>query len=121
MVWSSMAEAGEEAFMAIEELDLPSTTELELNVAAAGESEVWQALEDLSPDRRRLPCCSSCCSSLTLRLSRMRPRGQSRSPRGAIRTYNDTDRRPRVPFQDHLREPDDNVRGAGQTSRISRS
>lgn len=47
-----LAEAGEEAFMAIEELDLPSTTELELNVAPAGESEVWQALEDLSAGQK---------------------------------------------------------------------
>ncbi len=33
-------------------VDLPSTTELELNVAPAGESEVWQALEDLSAGQK---------------------------------------------------------------------
>jgi len=49
---SRLAEAGEEAFMAIEELDLPSTTELELNVAPAGAPDAWQALDDLSAGQK---------------------------------------------------------------------
>ena len=49
---SRLAEAGEETFMAIEELDLPSTTELELNVAPAGKPEAWQALDDLSAGQK---------------------------------------------------------------------
>jgi hypothetical protein len=47
-----LADAGEGVFMAIEELDLPSITELELNVAPTGEPEVWQALEDLSAGQK---------------------------------------------------------------------
>jgi len=38
--------------MAIEELDLPSTTELELNVASPGEPDSWEALEDLSAGQK---------------------------------------------------------------------
>jgi hypothetical protein len=47
-----IAEAGEETMMAIEELDLPPTTQLELNVAPAGDPERWQAPEDLSAGQK---------------------------------------------------------------------
>lgn len=47
-----IAGAVEETFMAIEELDLPSTTELELNVASPGEPDSWEALEDLSAGQK---------------------------------------------------------------------
>lgn len=47
-----IAGAGEPLFQAIEELDLPSTTQLELNVARTGKSEEWRALEALSAGQK---------------------------------------------------------------------
>jgi hypothetical protein len=41
-----------ETLIAMEELELPATTSLELNVAAAGEPESWRALEDLSAGQK---------------------------------------------------------------------
>jgi hypothetical protein len=38
--------------MAMEELDLPSTTRIELNVAGEGQPITWQALEDLSTGQK---------------------------------------------------------------------
>lgn len=49
---AKIADAGEEVFMAIEELDLPITTTLELNVAPAGQPVSWQQLEDLSAGQK---------------------------------------------------------------------
>lgn len=49
---AKIAGAKEETFMAIEELDLPPTTSLELNVAPAGQAVAWQALEDLSAGQK---------------------------------------------------------------------
>lgn len=47
-----IADAGPEVFMKIEELELPSLTKIELNVAPAGESEQWQALDELSTGQK---------------------------------------------------------------------
>ncbi len=47
-----LAQASPEMLMQIEELDLPATTLIELNVAAAGDPEVWRALEDLSTGQK---------------------------------------------------------------------
>jgi DNA repair ATPase RecN len=47
-----IAEAGESVFMDIEELDLPPTTQLELNVAPHGEPASWQPLEALSAGQK---------------------------------------------------------------------
>lgn len=49
---AKIADAGDETFMAFEELDLPSTTELELNVAPADQAPSWQTLEDLSAGQK---------------------------------------------------------------------
>lgn len=49
---AKIADAEDETFMAIEELDLPSTTELELNVAPADQAPSWQTLEDLSAGQK---------------------------------------------------------------------
>ena len=38
--------------MLVEELDLPPTTKIELNVAAEGQTPVWQALEELSTGQK---------------------------------------------------------------------
>ncbi len=47
-----LARASETTLMQIEELDLPPTTKIELNVAARGESANWQALDDLSTGQK---------------------------------------------------------------------
>ena len=47
-----LARASEAVLMQIEELDLPPTTKIELNVAARGESANWQALDDLSTGQK---------------------------------------------------------------------
>ena len=60
-----IAAAVEETFMAIEELDLPSTTELELNVASPGEPDSWEALETCQPARRRRLSSSCSCWNRT--------------------------------------------------------
>ena len=49
---SRLAEASDAVLMQIEELDLQSTTKIELNVAAPGESENWQALDRLSTGQK---------------------------------------------------------------------
>ncbi len=48
----SLKAASTATLMRVEELDLPSTTRLELNTAAAGHCENWQALEDLSTGQK---------------------------------------------------------------------
>ena len=47
-----LAEASDDALMQIEELELPSTTSIRLNTAAAGEPPFWQALDDLSTGQK---------------------------------------------------------------------
>lgn len=47
-----LAAAGIETLMEVEELDLWATTQLELNVARKGSSDVWRALEDLSAGQK---------------------------------------------------------------------
>lgn len=47
-----LAAMDEEALMAIEELTLPATTALTLNVAVPGAPESWRALEDLSAGQK---------------------------------------------------------------------
>ncbi|GIW99316.1 MAG: phosphoesterase [Pirellulaceae bacterium] len=47
-----LSEAGEEALMLIEELELPPTTSIRLNTAPAGEPPVWQTLEELSTGQK---------------------------------------------------------------------
>ena len=47
-----LAQASAETFMAIEELDLPSTTRIELNVATDAEPPVWRGLDDLSTGQK---------------------------------------------------------------------
>lgn len=47
-----LAQTTEEILMRIEELDFPSKTEIELNVAMAGEPEIWQPLNRLSTGQR---------------------------------------------------------------------
>lgn len=47
-----LAQTTEEILMRIEELDFPSKTEIELNVAMAGEPEIWQPLSRLSTGQR---------------------------------------------------------------------
>lgn len=44
--------AGPELALEVQELDLPATTTLELNVAAAGEDEVWRQLDELSTGQK---------------------------------------------------------------------
>ena len=46
-----LAQAGEDVFMRLEELDLPPTTEIELNAGSEHEP-VWQALDDLSTGQK---------------------------------------------------------------------
>lgn len=48
----NIAEAKPEIFMMIEELDLSPTTLVKLNVAAAGETPTWKALDDLSAGQK---------------------------------------------------------------------
>ena len=48
----AIAGAGESAFMQIEELDLASTTRIELNTAPSGQAENWQALDQLSTGQK---------------------------------------------------------------------
>ncbi|MBI4639110.1 MAG: AAA family ATPase [Candidatus Tectomicrobia bacterium] len=47
-----LAQASLEVIMQIEELDLPATTEIELNVAGEKQPPVWQVLEDLSTGQK---------------------------------------------------------------------
>jgi len=47
-----LARADTEVLMRIEELDLPPTTAIRLNTAAAGDPPAWQALEDLSTGQK---------------------------------------------------------------------
>ena len=47
-----LARASEATLMQIEELGLPSTTKIELNVAAPGGTAHWQALDDLSTGQK---------------------------------------------------------------------
>ena len=47
-----LAQAPPGTFMAMEELDLPSTTRIELNVAGEGQPTTWQALEALSTGQK---------------------------------------------------------------------
>ena len=47
-----LAKAEPEVLMRIEELDLPPTTAIRLNTAAAGEPPAWHALEDLSTGQK---------------------------------------------------------------------
>jgi predicted ATPase len=47
-----LAQAGEELFMQIEELELPPTTKIELNTAAEGADATWQSLEALSTGQK---------------------------------------------------------------------
>lgn len=49
---SRLAQASDATLMQIEELDLQSTTRIELNVAAPGETENWQALDRLSTGQK---------------------------------------------------------------------
>ncbi|MXW50608.1 MAG: phosphoesterase [Gammaproteobacteria bacterium] len=48
----ALAEADDATIMRIEELDLPSTTQIELNTAPVDQAESWQALEDLSTGQK---------------------------------------------------------------------
>ncbi len=48
----NIADAGDSVWMQIEELELSSTTRIELNTAAHGEAENWQALERLSTGQK---------------------------------------------------------------------
>ena len=47
-----LAQASDETLMRIEELDLPSTTEIELNTAPPDDPESWQALDRLSTGQK---------------------------------------------------------------------
>ena len=47
-----LARASNETLMRIEELDLPATTEIELNTAALGEVESWHTLDQLSTGQK---------------------------------------------------------------------
>jgi predicted ATPase len=47
-----IAQGGPELFMRLEELELPTTTKIELNTAADTEDPSWQALEDLSTGQK---------------------------------------------------------------------
>ena len=49
---SRLAQAPEAVLMRIEELDLQSTTKIELNIAATDETENWQALDRLSTGQK---------------------------------------------------------------------
>ena len=48
----NIADAGDSVWMQIEELDLSSTTRIELNTAALGEADNWQELEQLSTGQK---------------------------------------------------------------------
>ncbi len=47
-----LARAPSEVVMQVEELDLPHTTQIELNVAAEDQPALWQRLEDLSTGQK---------------------------------------------------------------------
>ena len=47
-----LADAGSETLMLVEELELPPTTDIQLNTAAAGDQPVWRGLEDLSTGQK---------------------------------------------------------------------
>lgn len=47
-----LSQADPKVFMAIEELDLPATTKIELNTAQEGASPIWRALSELSTGQK---------------------------------------------------------------------
>lgn len=47
-----LAQSGDDLFMKIEELDLPSTTKIELNTASEKETPSWQGLDSLSTGQK---------------------------------------------------------------------
>lgn len=47
-----LSRAGDDVFMAIEELELPATTTIELNTAAEGAPTTWRTLEELSTGQK---------------------------------------------------------------------
>lgn len=47
-----LSQAGEEVFMKVEELDLPATTAIELNIAPDGQPATWRTLEELSTGQK---------------------------------------------------------------------
>ena len=47
-----LAGAKLDVIMQIEEIDLPSTTDIELNIAAEGQQEIWKLLDDLSTGQK---------------------------------------------------------------------
>ncbi len=47
-----LAQASDEIFMKLEELELPATTKIELNTSSDGEQETWQTLEALSTGQK---------------------------------------------------------------------
>ncbi|MFZ2208761.1 MAG: AAA family ATPase [Porticoccaceae bacterium] len=47
-----LAQATPDAFMKIEELELPATTQIELNTSSEGEPETWQTIEALSTGQK---------------------------------------------------------------------
>ena len=47
-----IAQAGPDLFMRIEELELPATTQIELNTAAEGSPAAWQSLKSLSSGQK---------------------------------------------------------------------
>jgi PHP family Zn ribbon phosphoesterase len=47
-----LRQASPDLYMLIEELDLPSTTAIQLNIAAEGHDPVWKALDDLSTGQK---------------------------------------------------------------------
>ena len=49
---SRLSAAGSDVFMQMDELDLPATTQLELNVATEADSPVWQSLDQLSKGQK---------------------------------------------------------------------
>lgn len=47
-----LAQASPDMFMRLEELELPATTQIELNTSSEGEQETWQTIEDLSTGQK---------------------------------------------------------------------
>lgn len=47
-----LSQAEDDVIMEIEELDLPATTQIELNIGAEGQRENWRTLEDLSTGQK---------------------------------------------------------------------
>ena len=73
-----IAQADLDLFMKIEELDLPATTNIELNTAPDGEPPTWQSLQALSTGQKAT-------AVLLLLLTRIRGSTCSRSTRGRPR------------------------------------